>query len=290
MDVETTERVARRRSPLAVARALAAACHPGPALAVTVIATLLAVSAHAPGRTVALVAVTILTGQLSVGWCNDWLDAARDTAVGRRDKPVATGLITPATVRTAALVALVACVPVSFTLGWRSAVVHLTAVASAWSYDLWLKHTAWSAVPYAVSFGLLPLIVSLALPGHPFPAGWIVAVGALLGIGAHVANVLPDLRDDEVTGVRGFPHRLGRRWASVTACVALVTATVLLVLAPAGAPSVIRWVGLAAAVVLAAVGAVVGATRDRSRLPFLAAIAVALVDVLLLLTADWLAA
>lgn len=290
MDLGTSERVARRPSPLAVAGALALACHPGPTVAVTVLATLLAVGADAPARTVGLVALTFLTGQLSIGWCNDWLDAARDRAVGRRDKPVATGRVAPATVRTAAVVALVVCVPVSFTLGWRSAVVHLTAVASAWSYDLWLKHTVWSAVPFAVSFGLMPLVVSLALPGHPVAAGWVVAVGALLGVGAHVTNVLPDLRDDEVTGVRGFPHRLGRRWASVTACVALVTATVLLVLAPPGAPSTVRWLGLAVAVVLASAGSVVGATRERSRLPFVAAIAVALVDVLLLLTTDWLAA
>src|SRR4051794_41871948 len=66
-------------------------CHPGPALAVTVVATLLAVAAGAPARTVALVGAAFGVGQLSIGWSNDWLDAARDVAVGRGDKPVAAG-------------------------------------------------------------------------------------------------------------------------------------------------------------------------------------------------------
>ncbi|AYG78700.1 hypothetical protein DWB77_00808 [Streptomyces hundungensis] len=57
----------------------------------TVLVTALAVMA---GRGLAgsvAVAAAVLTGQLSVGWCNDAVDAHRDTACGRRDKPVATG-------------------------------------------------------------------------------------------------------------------------------------------------------------------------------------------------------
>ena len=73
------------------ATALLRAAHGGPALAVTVLALLLAVAADlAPGR-VALATGAVLAGQLTVGWSNDLRDRARDIAVGRTDKPLATG-------------------------------------------------------------------------------------------------------------------------------------------------------------------------------------------------------
>ena len=95
--------------------------------------------------------------------------------------------------------------PLSLLSGWRAAAVHLVAVLLAWGYDLGLKSTVWSVVPYTVSFGLLPAFVTLGLPGAPWPPWWATAAGALLGAGAHFANVLPDLDDDLATGVLGLP-------------------------------------------------------------------------------------
>lgn len=45
----------------------------------------------------------------------------------------------------------------------------------------------------------------------------IVVADALLGVGAHVANTLPDLDDDAATGVHGLPHRIGRTASSAVA-------------------------------------------------------------------------
>src|SRR4051794_13186079 len=136
---------------------LVAACHPGPTVAVTALATALAVSVDArPVR----VALAFLAGQLSVGWSNDWVDAERDRSVGRADKPVVQGLPVP-TLRLASLLAATACVPLSLALGPRAGGAHLVAVASAWSYNLWLKATLLSWLPYALSFGLLPNVITL---------------------------------------------------------------------------------------------------------------------------------
>ncbi|WP_431198212.1 UbiA family prenyltransferase [Leifsonia xyli] len=83
------------------------ASHPGPTVVVTVIAVGLGIGlGYPPGRLV-LLALAILFGQLSIGWSNDWLDAARDRAVERADKPAARGDVSVSTVRTAAFVALV---------------------------------------------------------------------------------------------------------------------------------------------------------------------------------------
>jgi heme o synthase len=124
----------------------------------------------------------------------------------------------------------------------------------------------------------------VALPGHPAPPAWLVAAGALLGGGAHFANVLPDLADDARTGVRGLPHRLGAGWSQLAAAVLLLGATLALVLGPPGPPS---WSGIAAvaAAVVVLPSGWYAARRATGRpvAMFRAVIVVALIDVLLLI-------
>ena len=251
------------------------ACHPEPTAAVTALAATLA---GAAGANPLLVGAAFLSGQLSIGWSNDWLDAARDSSVGRADKPTVRGLPVPV-LRTAALLAATACVPLSLLLGWRAGLVHLLAVASGWAYNARLKATALSFLPYALSFGLVPSVISLAAPGHHWAPWWAGAAGALLGVGAHGANVLPDLEDDLATGVVGLPHRLGRRLTSLLSGVALVIATVLLATGPG--LSIGGGLVVALSVLVFAAGLALG-RRPGSRAAFLSVIVVALLDVGLL--------
>ncbi len=262
------------------------ACHPGPTIAVSALAGVLVVGSGAGARTVLIVAA-VLTGQLSVGWSNDWVDAVRDAAVGRPDKPVADGRVAIGAVRAAAITAAAACVVLSLLMGWAAGGVHLAAVASAWAYNLGLKRTVWSWAPYALSFALLPMALALALPGRPTAAWWVVAAGGLIGVGAHGTNVLPDLLDDAATGVRGLPHRLGATGTALGSAGALLGATVLLVSGPTGGVTTAGVVALAVAAAVATAGTVVALRDRRSRLPFLAAIVVAAVDVVLLVGSPW---
>ena len=262
------------------------ASHLGPTLAVSTLAGVLAVGSGGGARS-ALIVAAVLAGQLSVGWSNDWVDAERDTVVARPDKPVATGRVAVGTVRAAAITAAAACVVLSLLLGWAAGGVHLVAVASAWAYNLRLKRTAWSWAPYALSFGLLPMALALALPGRPTAAWWVMAAGALIGVGAHGTNVLPDLLDDAATGVRGLPHRLGATGTALGSAGTLLAATALLALAPAGGPTTEGAAALAVATAVAATGTLVALRDQRSRLPFLAAIAVAAVDVVVLVGSPW---
>lgn len=276
---------APRATAAGVVRGLALSCHPGPTVAVTALTTALAAGSGTTLRATVAVALAVLAGQLSIGWSNDWIDAARDRTVARPDKPVAIGLVTETQVRHAAVGALIAAGVLSAALGWRVAVVHLLAVVgSGWAYNLRLKGTWWSWAPYVLCFGMLPSVATLALPGHPFAPGWATGAGALLGLGAHLANVLPDLDDDATTGVRGFPHRLGRTRTVLLAPVALLAATVCVVLGPRGAPAVVGWMGLGLAAALAGTAAAVALKTPRSRLPFRLTIGVAVVDVALLIT------
>jgi len=259
------------------AGALVRACHPEPALAVTLIAGALAVGTDAP---VLQVMAAFGAGQLVTGWSNDWIDRDRDARSGRGDKPLVAGRLPASTLRIAALLAAVACVPLSLALGVRAGLVHLAAVGSALAYNVGLKAGPLSWLPYAVSFGLLPSVVVLASPSGGLAPAWATAAGALLGVGAHLANALPDLEDDLANGVRGLPHRLGRPMSSALAAVLLLAATTLLAYGP-GSPGPYGFVALVVATLLT-VGGVGLARRPGSRAAFLAAVAVAVVDVSLL--------
>ncbi|MEP6814232.1 MAG: UbiA family prenyltransferase [Marmoricola sp.] len=258
---------------------LLGAAHPLPALAVTTLSGLLASAVGLPASRIALVVAAVLTGQLSIGWCNDLVDLKRDRSVGRRDKPLATGALPVPVARLACVSAVVATVPLGLACGVAAGLTHIACTAAGWAYNLGLKATVWSWLPYVVAFGGLPVVVSLAQRPAAMPPVWLPVAGALLGVGAHFLNVLPDLSDDAATGVRGLPHRVGARWSPVVATTVLVLASVVIVV---GADVALRPALLALCLVaVLAVVALVG----RGRRPFLAAIGIALVDVVMLVAA-----
>ncbi|MEV6176768.1 UbiA family prenyltransferase [Streptomyces sp. NPDC052015] len=257
-------------------------CHLEPAVAVTLFVTALAAAAGRGAAGSAAVAAAVLAGQLSVGWCNDAADAQRDTACGRGDKPVATGELPPLAAAVAAGAALTLCVPLSLLSGLAAGAAHLGGVAAGWVYNLRWKHTVLSPLPYAAGFGSLPAFVTLGLPSPSWPAWWALTAGGLLGVGAHLVNVLPDIEDDLETGVRGLPQRLGRpacRWLAPFVMLAAVGAVVA---GPPGAVRIPDWVLAVSAGAVAVAGTALP-TGPRSRWPFRAAIVVAGMAVTLLL-------
>jgi 4-hydroxybenzoate polyprenyltransferase len=261
-------------------RALLIASHPGPSLAITALATLLAAEAAPHGIGPVLVAPAMLAGQFSVGWSNDVFDAGRDAAAGRTDKPVATGAISSRAVWIAAVAAVVAALAMSAAMSVATALINAVIIAAGWAYNAGLKATLASGLMYLFGFGPIPAYAASTLPGHPAPRWYVTAAAALVGLGAHFANVLPDLAADRATGVKGLPQQVAVRWGPravrAIAIVLLLSASVLLLLA--SSPSR-RWVALGG-LVIAALLAVIGA-RGSGRLPFYAAIGIAAVDVVL---------
>lgn len=263
-------------------RHLLASSHPGPSVAVTVLAIILGAAVGlSPGRLV-LLATVVLVGQLSIGWSNDWLDARRDRLSARGDKPLANGTIAVATVRAAALVALVASVPLSLMLGPASAAAHLVFVACGWAYNIRLKATIVSVVPFMIGFGALPAVVTYAAEPPVPPAAWTLVVGALFGVAVHFTNALPDLDDDLRTGIRGLPHRLGVRRAGRLAFVCLGLAGVIALLGQSGvfvgpptAPPIIGAFGAVGVLCLVVWGLVLVGTRPPGRALFRVIIAAA---------------
>jgi 4-hydroxybenzoate polyprenyltransferase len=259
---------------------LVRASHPVPCLAITGMTVLFAVGAGAAGvRVVGLFTIAVLAGQLSIGWSNDSYDAELDRLAGRVDKPVASGAITGRQALIAAGVSLAVSIGLSFWFGASTGLLSLVVVGAGWAYNAGLKGTVASGLMYILGFGPIPALATSVLPGHPLPPWWTVAAASLLGLGGHFANVLPDLDGDAAGGVRGLPQRVaaaaGPLAVRLTALALLLAATGLIAL---GTYQWLALVGLGAALVLGLVG-----VRASGRTPFLCAMGIAGIDVILLL-------
>lgn len=242
--------------------------HPGPSVVVTTVAVVLGLATGLEPWRIVVLGLAILAGQLSVGISNDAIDAPRDIANARRDKPIARGDVSVRVAWAAASVCLVVGLALSLVLGWRMALAHLVALASAWAYNAGLKKTALSVVPFVVSFGLLPSLVTLSAQPPALAAGWAWVAGAALGVAIHLTNVLPDLEDDARTGVRGLPHRLGGRISAVLAASALAIGAVAVLIGPDAASSPLAITVFAAVVLIAVTGLVLALARPPGRWVF----------------------
>lgn len=253
-------------------RALWGSTHPGPTLVVTALALTLGIAVGLEPWRIALLALAVFCGQLSIGISNDALDAERDRAVGRTDKPIARGDVPVRMAWVAASVTLLLALVLSAPLGWRMLAAHALFLGSAWAYNAGLKSTPFSVVPFIVSFGLFPSLATLSAPEPTFAPGWAWVAGAALGTAVHLTNVLPDLDDDARTGVRGLPHRLGARASAVVAALGVLAGAVAALLGAAGGDlgdvGPVSWVFFAAVAVVAVVTVVRALVRPPSRVLF----------------------
>lgn len=255
-------------------------CHPFPCLAVTVVAVVLGIAAGAPAGTCALLAGAVFTGQLTVGWSNDRVDVWRDRRVGHEGKPLADGDVPLVLVDAALAVAGAATIALSLLLGPPAGLLHLAALAGAWAYNVWLKATWWSWLPYAFAFGSLPAVVTLALPIPAWPAGWIIAAGAMLGSAANFANALPGLAADPRSDVAGLPDRIGGRPSLLVTAALLLTVAGLVIWLPPAAPRPGTIAGGVVAAVLTVAGVPLYWRRASTRQPFFGLLVVAAVEML----------
>ncbi|HMH93865.1 MAG TPA: UbiA family prenyltransferase [Streptosporangiaceae bacterium] len=261
--------------------ALVRAGHPGPSLAISALIAVLAAQAapHGAGP-VALVVPAVVAGQFSIGWSNDFFDAGRDATAGRGDKPVVTGGVSRRAAGVAGVAALAASLVLGLAIGAVAGLVNAVMMAAGWAYNAGLKSTLASGLTYMLGFGLIPAFAASTLPGHPAPRALVTAAAAVLGLGAHFANVIHDLDGDRLAGVRGLPQRVAARFGPgavrLTALVLLLAASALLALSAAGPHRWVSLAGLGVAVVAATAGA-----ASPGRLPFLAAIIIGAIDVAL---------
>lgn len=246
--------------------------HPGPTLVVTTLAAALAFAADLEAWRNVLLAAAVFCGQLSIGISNDAIDAERDRAVGRTDKPIACGEVGLRSAWVAAVGLALLALGLSVPLGAGFAGAHAVVLLCGWSYNAGLKSGPLSVVPYVLAFGCFPSLATLAAAEPQLAPVWAWLAGGMLGTALHLTNVLPDLDDDAHTGIHGLPHRLGAR-----ACVWSAAATVLLgavsaTLGPVGGSirsvPVIGWVVLLLVVAVVLLSLVLARAGSSGRVLF----------------------
>ncbi|HVA19926.1 MAG TPA: UbiA family prenyltransferase [Solirubrobacteraceae bacterium] len=199
--------------PSTVARALSALrlIHPFPTL-MNALATgglaELATRGRASVWTVAWLMLTMLAIQSTIGIVNDLRDRTLDVR-SKPAKPLVRGTVSVHTARFAAVVTLLAAILLATRFGLISWLLAVGGLACGLLYDLWLKRTVASGLPYAVGLPLLPLWVWTATGRFCSELYAVIPLGLLLGLALHLANSLPDFDEDALAGVEGLVHRLG---------------------------------------------------------------------------------
>lgn len=265
------------------AATLIRACHPEPTAAVTAFAVVLAALARNSAWTCTVVGLAVLCGQLVIGWSNDRIDVERDAAAGRLDKPFATGALSSRLLDAALAVAVAGVALCAILLGWRAGLANVWVVGWGVAYNLGLKATLASWVPYALAFGALPALGTLASERPRWAPAWVIAAGALLGVAANLTNALPDLVADADAGVHGLPHRLGAVRSLVLASALLGAVTVLVVFGPPGAPQPLSWAALAVVPMLVLLGLRSALRSPASRVSFFGILALTSINLVLLI-------
>lgn len=211
-----------------IVKALLLASHFGPTLLVTTIAFFLA-SSPFDFTDAAQVALAIFAGQLVVGWSNEVIDYQLDAAADRMNKPLVSGEISLTLLKKLIPVALLSAALLSFfgPLGVKGALVHLLLLLSATLYNVKLKKTVLSPLPYVISFGGLPWAIYLA--AGETPPLWLYLGLILFTTAFHFLNVMKDLQWDLEQGVLGLPQRIGKN-GSIFAASILVIAGVFVLL------------------------------------------------------------
>jgi 4-hydroxybenzoate polyprenyltransferase len=207
---------------------LGKASHFGPTVLVTSLTLFFAQLFWWEGPAI-VIAFGVFCGQLVVGWSNDLIDYQDDLRHNRTNKPLVAGLISIKLLQNSLLIAafLASIINLLGPLGFVGGGLSIFAIGWAIAYNLYFKFNSFSWLPYAVAFAALPS--SMALSKDVVPPVWMWLGGALMGTAAHFLNVIKDMKEDHISGIKGLPQRCGTN-LSIVIAIALISAAVLLLL------------------------------------------------------------
>ena len=157
-----------------------------------------------PGtRTAALLTGAIFASQAAIGSANDWADRDLDRAM-KPGKPLAAGLVAPWCALTMLGAALVIAALCAAQFGLASLLLVAAGTGLGLAYNLWLKRTPASWLPYLLAIPLEPIWVWTALGRFTPRLLWLYPLGATLLLALHLANALADLSGDTAAGSAGW--------------------------------------------------------------------------------------
>lgn len=253
------------RRPRGAIRSLIFMSHPGPSLLVTgVLVAIAGLAGHEvpDGTRILQLVGAMLPVQLCIGVINDVVDLPAD-AVSKPHKPLVRGMFSRSAATIVGVLLGVIGVGVAATINAPTLGLDALALAAGLAYDLGLRRTPLSWVPWWCGMAVLPLEGYASVGAVPSRLLALIPLAGLIAIGLQVANALPDIDGDRLAGRRSLPVLLGvdrSRWAGPVALAAAAVVALLLA-GPLGQAGPVFFAG--AAVLGAGVVAVVVAGLRR---------------------------
>ena len=167
--------------------------------------------------------------QAAIGASNDYCDRDLD-AQTKPYKPIVRGLVEPRTALWLAGGFVIAAGALAASMGPLSVAVGAVGLAAGLAYNVRLKRSVLSPLPFMVALPALPFWVWVSLGQFTNDLWWLLPFAPLAGLAVHLSNTAPDLEADRRAGVRGLAHVLGLRstlsiaWASFGAAIGLAFA------------------------------------------------------------------
>ena len=184
--------------------------HPFPSALDASVTLALALLAGATGGRAALLGASMLAIQFSIGALNDVLDAPADAVAGRA-KPLVDGRVPARIALGIAAVAGPTGLVLAALAGPPAALIALTGLGIGLAYDLRLKASPWSWLPYATGIPLLPVFAWVGATGDlPVPMLAVAGLGVLGGAALAIANSLADAERDAASRTATVATTLGR--------------------------------------------------------------------------------
>lgn len=198
--------------------------HPFPSLLDGAMTALAAMIAGGAGVDAVRLGIAMVALQVGIGATNDLIDAPGD-AGSKLAKPIPAGIVTPRTARFAIVAAFGVGLVLAAASGPSTLLLAVVGMGIGLLYDLVLKGTAWSWLPFALGVPLIPVFGWLGATGS-LPRSFLVLVPAAFAAGAAlaIANALADIERDRDAGTGSIAITLGfaRAWAVDALLIALV--------------------------------------------------------------------
>lgn len=200
------------------------ASHPFPLAAVVLLTGLVGLASSTDDVDVERllwVMLAMMLSQFAIGWTNDFTDRHTDHRF-QPSKPLAAGRIDERFMPVAIVGVLLGSLAIGVLLGPLPLLFLIIGTAAGLVYDLWLKLSRWSWLPFIVGFAALPPYVWSSLDLFRSELILLYPVGVSLVPAVHIANVLPDMAADISAKRRNLAVIFGREKALKVIAVCLL--------------------------------------------------------------------